>query len=169
MIAVKQHVQDLVNSIYKEIGIELTFDIDDNKSDPSDPFTPIIIAIRENSDKYRHITDSIINCEALRWILPVDSRIMLSNVYPEDKELALKLLIETSSYYKTYYRKISYDEPEQVSYGIIYHCPNHYINRYKYMLVQSKALMSTLKEKGIDNYEFESLWTFYQSYMPLKE
>ncbi len=160
----QQPLQDLVNSIYKELGIELQCDIYDKKCDPSDPYTPIINAIKENPEKNRHITDSII--KSLRWILPVNSRIMLSNVYPEDKELALKLLIETSSYYKTYYRQIYYGGPEEVSYGIIYHCPDHYINRNKRLLIESKALMSILKEKGIDNYGFESLWAFYNSYIP---
>jgi hypothetical protein len=95
--------------------------------------------IKENPAKYKYIIDLILNDGDFITYFPPSIRNAISMLYPEDKELTIKLMICTTSYYKC--KRVDTDECdedgepiERTIYHLVPYCPEYYfkLHFYKY-------------------------------------
>jgi hypothetical protein len=117
-----------------------------SKVAPHTVFAPIISVITSNPEKYRGLVDEIVHIDMVRAYLCPGHRNQLSMLYPEDAELALRLLIDTTTYYK-------YDDYSK-TYRLISTCPDVYFTRNVYYFHgKNPALKKALEENGVNTAE----------------
>jgi hypothetical protein len=106
--------RDEIVNLYKVLNIPDEVPEDVLRSwDPVEPiYQKIYDVIATDPATYRHIVDEII-ASNLIMCFDIETRNKISLLYPEDEELAYKLLIDTTTYYKIkYYPVLSYDEED---------------------------------------------------------
>jgi hypothetical protein len=111
--------------------------------------------IKIDPKKYRYVVDNIVNDNILIIYIPCNIRNSISKLYPEDIDLTIKLLIDTTSYYKTKrYDTGEYDEDgepiERTHYYLINHCPEYYfLLHFYYYYGNNNTLKNILNEYNV--------------------
>ncbi len=150
-------------STYEKLGLDTSALQDiSSRTDPNTTFTQITKALVAEPEKYSTIIDEIINTPSIRIYFPPGHRLEIAKIFPEDKEIALKLLVDTTSYYKSIERDTGeYDEDGEeiiIHYGykLITHCADYYflLNFYDFHKYHP-GLKVVLEENGINTSELK--------------
>jgi hypothetical protein len=141
--------------LYKELNIpdEVPEDII-YSWEPIEPiYNNIYESIAKDPIKYRYILDRVITNNFIQFFHE-DTRNKLSLLYPDDEELAIKLLIETTSYYKIKYYpndEGSWDDEDcDKHYRLINHCAAIYFTyKFRTFCWSNPAIKKVLVDKNI--------------------
>ena len=168
-----------LETVYNDLALDKTYI--ENMSSQNDPYTifaQIVKAILADPVKHRPLVDSIAANKMVRAHFPPYARNQLSSVYPDDKELAAALLVDTTTYYKIKERPtFEYDsEGEEITipyYAMIYTAPEYYFMLHFYEFPKSNtALAAFLEENGVAWKELayykrhDDLWDLYNKRHP---
>jgi hypothetical protein len=151
----EQQLRTALVELYKEL--EIPDEVPDYVIHDYQPLEPIYnkiyLQFATNPAKYKHIVnriskDNIITC------FDVETRNNISKLYPDDEELAMRLLIDTTSYYKIKYHPNESgsweDEDCDKEYRLINHCPDIYFTyKFKYICWDNPAMSKILKDRNI--------------------
>jgi hypothetical protein len=149
-------------STYEKLGLDTTALQDiSSRTDPYTTFTQITKALVAEPEKYSTIIDEIINTPSIRIYFSPGHRLNIAKIFPEDKETALKLLVDTTSYYKSIYRSMGRDDDGEdievhCGYRLITHCADYYFLRTAYNYHEyHPGLKAVLEENGINTSELK--------------
>ena len=170
-------MKDWIKSTYEKLGLDA--DHIDNISphtDPYETFGQITDKLIADPTKYADIIIEITNTPLVSMYFPPNQRYAIANIYPDDKEIALKLLVDIPSYYKCIERT-EYDEDGEeyytdYKYQLITHCGDYYFLIYFYEYPKHHhGLKAALEENGIntdelkyykDNDAYKKLYEFHK-------
>lgn len=158
-------IREVIVQLYKELNIPdevpeevLTAWLDAGIESP-DPifqiYNKIYEAVATYPIKYKNITDKIADDKVLRICFDEQTRNNLSKLYPDDEELALKLTIQTASYYKVKYHPVyetcSWEDDDcDRQWRLITHCPDVYFTlRFEKTYRDNPAIMRIMDKYQI--------------------
>ena len=140
---------------------------------PLDPiYNKIYQVLAKDPTKYKSIVDTIKDNDII-ICFDLETRNNISKLYPEDEELTIRLLIDTTSYYKIKYRMNDNgsweDENCDKSYKLVTHCPDIYFT-YKFITIcwENPTMNKILRDRNIthigEGFEVNpELLKFYES------
>jgi len=121
---------------------------------PLDPiYNKIYLQVAKDPAKYKHIVDRI-SQDNIITCFDVETRNNISKLYPEDEDIAMRLLIDTTSYYKIKYHANENgsweDEDCDKEYRLITQCLDIYFT-YKFARIcwENPAMSKILKDNNI--------------------
>jgi hypothetical protein len=168
-----------LETVYNDLDLDKTYI--QNISSQNDPYTifaQIVKAISADPEMYRPLVDSIAANKMVRAHFPPYARNQLSSIYPDDKELAAALLIDTTTYYKVKERPtFEYDaDGEEITipyYSMVYTAPEYYFMLTFYEFPKSNAALAAyLEENGVVWKELayykrhDALWNLHDNRNP---
>ncbi len=162
-------------SLYKELDIpDEVPEYIIHTYEPVEPmYNKIYECIAKDPIKYRYILDRIIDNNFIQFF-DEETRNKLSLLYPGDEELALKLLVDTTTYYKIKYHMSDTgsweDDDCEKEYRLITHCAGIYFtHKFSKFCWSNPAIKKVLTDRNITEIQSESNWVnpelyaFYES------
>jgi hypothetical protein len=172
-------MQSWLENVYDNLSLDKTYIKNiSSQNDPYTIFAQIVKVILADPVKYRPLVDEIAASKMVRAHFPPYARNQLSRIYPEDKDLAAALLIDTTTYYKLKDRPtFQYDsDGEEITipyYSMCYLAPQYYFMMHFYDYPKTNAALAAfLEEHGVAWKELayykqnDGLWNLYNKRHP---